>query len=105
MTETQVALLPELRKEAPLPDRLIALAVAENIDADKLGKLMELKLRWEADEARKAYIEAIQQFKATLPAISKSKHIQYATSTGGKVDYWYVPLDQACAILTDALRA
>lgn len=105
MTETQAMLLPEMSKTAPLPDRLIALAVAENIDADKLGKLMELKLRWEADEARKAYIAAIQQFKATLPAIAKTKHIQYATKSGDKVDYWHVELDQATAILTDALRA
>src|SRR4051812_35169511 len=103
MTETQAMLLPEMSKTAPLPDRLIALAVAENIDADKLGKLMELKLRWEADEARKAYIAAIQQFKATLPAIAKTKHIQYATKSGDKVDYWHVELDQATAILTDAL--
>lgn len=106
MTGIQEELMPGLvQKDSPLPERLIEMAIKQNLDADKLGKLMELKLTWEANEARKAYIEAIQQFKATLPAISKSKHISYATSTGGKVDYWYVPLDQACSILTDALHA
>jgi hypothetical protein len=102
---TQQALLPEVIERPSLQDRLMELALDPNTDADKLTKLLDAQLRWEANVARKAYIASIQQFKANLPEISKSKHIQYATSSGGQVDYWYAPLDAVCKILIPALKA
>ena len=37
------------------PMQMIAQAVAQGADIDKLQKLMDLQERWEANEARKAY--------------------------------------------------
>lgn len=105
-TAQQVPLLPEIANgKASLPERLIELALAQNIDADKLAKLMELKLTWDREEARKAYIAALQQFKANPPQINKTKHVQFPSSKGGDVDYWHAQLEDIVPLIGEALRA
>jgi hypothetical protein len=46
------------------PAALILQAVQSNTDLDKLKGLLELQERWEANEARKAYHQAMSDFKA-----------------------------------------
>jgi hypothetical protein len=55
------------------PTDLIRIAVEQNMDVEKLSKLMDLQERWEAGEARKAYFDAFAQFQALTPVIKKSK--------------------------------
>ena len=43
----------------PTPMDLLKLAMNQNADIGKLEKLMELQLRWEANEAKKAFISAM----------------------------------------------
>jgi hypothetical protein len=47
------------------------MAVSQGADLDKLEKLMALQERWEANEARKAYVVAMAAFKASPPLIIK----------------------------------
>ncbi|MCA9667403.1 MAG: ERF family protein [Myxococcales bacterium] len=72
---------------APSIDSLIALAVDKGADIDKLSKLLELKLQWEANEARKAYARAMAAFKANPPAIIKDKKVSFGTTS-----YWHATL-------------
>src|SRR5512146_1120012 len=88
----------------PTPMHLIELAVSKGADADQLAKLMDLQLRWEANEARKAYIAAIQRFKANPPDINKTKHVSFATSRGDKTEYDHAELDKITDIIGGALR-
>jgi hypothetical protein len=53
-----------------------------DVDLDKLAKLLELQERWEANEARKAYHEAMARFKAMPPDIGKDRHVKYTTQKG-----------------------
>ena len=64
------------------PAMLLSLAVEQGADLDRLEKLMNLKLQWEANEARKAYIEAMAEFKKNAPKINKDKHVRFATQKG-----------------------
>lgn len=55
------------------PDQMLSTAVQNNVDVERLGKLMELQERWEAKEAKKAYFDAFATFQAIVPTIKKSK--------------------------------
>lgn len=78
------------------PMDLIASAVAAGADIDKLQKLMDLQQRWEANEARKAYVAAIAQFKSNPPEIVKSKRV-YFESQKGVTDFKHATLADVCA--------
>lgn len=80
------------------PMELIQVAVNQNADIDKLEKLLGLQLRWEANEARKAYVVAMNAFKANAPKILKNKHVEF-----GQTKYDHATLDAACDALIPAL--
>lgn len=89
----------------PTPMHLIEMAVQKGADAQQLAILMDLQLKWEANEARKQFEAAFQQFKRNAPEILKTKHVSFPTSTGGRTDYWHAELDKITPIITDALLA
>lgn len=74
-------------------------------NADQLAKLLDVKLRYEADESRKQFEAAFERFKAEAPTIVKTKHVSFPTNSGGKTDYWHAELDKITDILTTSLRS
>lgn len=97
-----IALPPanESRAEAvTTPTDLLAMAVRQGADLDKLEKLMELKARWEADEARKAFTAAMTRFKAEPISIMKAKHVEFKTREGDVTSYNHAELSD----ITDAI--
>ena len=62
------------------PAHLLQLAVNQGADLDKLEKLMDLQERWEKNEARKAYVQAMSDFKASPPEITKDKHVEHGNT-------------------------
>ena len=62
--------------QAATPATLLAMAVQQGADLEKLEKLMELQQRWEANEARKAFNTAFAAFKADAVAIIKRTEIK-----------------------------
>lgn len=63
------------------PAQMLQVAVEQNADLDKLEKLMELQERWEANNARKAYVAAMSSFRRDCPPIQKTRkghNSQYA---------------------------
>ena len=73
------------------PAQIIEMAVAENADLDQLEKLLTLQERWEANEAKKAYHQAMANFKANPPQINKDKKVGYKTNAG-QVGYSHASL-------------
>ena len=55
------------------PAELIMAAVKADTDLDKLEKLLEIQMKWEGNEARKAYFKAIAAFKEESPKVTKDK--------------------------------
>lgn len=90
---------------APItPMDMLQMAVAQNADLDRLEKLMELQIRWEANEAKKAYIVAKATFKAEAPTIGKNKHVGFSAKNGGaKTDYDHATLDNVADTLSPIL--
>jgi len=64
-----------------MPMKLIEMAVQKGSDIEQLQKLMDMQERWEAREARKAYLDAFSEFQSNVPRITKNKeghNYQYA---------------------------
>lgn len=73
--------------EAPSSiDHLLEIAVTSG-NVDQLDKLLEVKLKFEADEARKAYSAAMTEVQSKLPTIIKDRENTQTNS-------WYATLDQ-----------
>lgn len=73
------------------PADLITLAIEKGSDLDKLEKVLTLHERWEANNARKAYHEAMTAFKANAPKILKDKEVSFGQ---GKAAYKHASLGQ-----------
>lgn len=73
-----------------------------NVDIDKLAKLLEVQERWEANEAKKAYVAAMTDFKLDPPKIIRDRHVKYQTSKGS-TDYRHASLENVTAVISAAL--
>lgn len=95
---TQELVLTSPEPKALTPVELLRMAVEQNADIDKLAKLMDLQERWERNEARKAYVVAMNAFKAAPPSIIKNKKVTFGTTT-----YSHATLDHVCDAVTKGL--
>lgn len=63
-----------ISKNAPsTPADLVRYAMSAGADIEKLERLYALQQRYEADQAKKAFMEAVAAFKANPPVITKDK--------------------------------
>lgn len=62
------------------PQAMMMAAIDKGMDLDKLEKFMILQERYEANQARKAYSQAMSDFKANPPEIEKDKDVSYGTT-------------------------
>src|SRR5262249_34954312 len=75
------------------PMQLIQVATEKGADVATLERLMDLQLRWEANEARKAYIGAKAAFYTDAPEIFKTKAVK-----AGQATYKHATLDKIVEI-------
>lgn len=79
--------------------RIVERAInSPDFDVNKLQALLDMRERWEANEARKAFVAAMNAFKANPPAISKNKHVHF-----GQTEYDHATLDHVTDTITQAL--
>jgi len=76
----------------PTPAALVMFALQQGTNVEQLEKLMGLQERWEANEARKAYVAAMSKFKAAMPRIFKDRKVDYSPKGGGRVKYAFAQL-------------
>lgn len=86
------------------PARMIELAFEKGA-VDQLDKLLALQERWEANEARKAFVRAMNEFNRNKPDVFKNKDVSYASknSPNGKTEYSHASLDHICEMLGESL--
>ncbi len=72
------------------------------MDLEKVEKMMDLQNKWEANQARKAYTQAMSDFKKNPPEIEKDRHVEFKTSTG-KTEYNHASLGNVTAKINTAL--
>ena len=75
-------------------------ATDEAFSVEKLEHLLAVKERWEKEEARKAYVAALADFKTNPPQIVKDKLVDFPTSKG-RTHYRHATLGQ----VADAVAA
>lgn len=93
---------PDLPSVAVTPMQMLAMAIERGADVGMLAKLMDLQERWEANEARKAFVAALSAFKASPPTIAKNKHVKFQTAKG-MTEYDHATLDQVASVIGAAL--
>ena len=64
------------------PGRLLELAVKQDLDVEKLERLMELQERWATQQAKVAYFSALAKFQAAVPSLAKDSAVDFTTSKG-----------------------
>jgi len=67
----------KVEQQSGVPSEMIQLAISKGADLDKLEKLLTLQERYEANQAKKAYHEAMAAFKANPPKIDKDQTVKY----------------------------
>ena len=71
-----------VKQKTQSPAEMINLAIEKGSNLDQLEKLLALKEKFEANEARKAFHKAMAEFKANPPDINKDKKVGYKTDKG-----------------------
>ena len=75
------------------PNDLLALAIQNNLDIDKLERLMIMQEKYQAKQAEKLYFEAFGKFQSIAPELVKNKSVSFPHREGdGKTEYKYQEL-------------
>jgi len=82
---------------------LVALAVQRGDDLKNITALMDLQERWEKNEARKAYVVAMNAFKKNPPTIFKDRHVYYKNRNGDVTEYDHSSLANVAATISEGL--
>lgn len=110
-TPTSVMVMPEgdgalQRLGPPQPENPLAILSAmirNGNDPATIAKMMDVAERWQANEARKAFVAAMCEFKNNPPKILKSKLVEYENAKGNMTRYHHADLADVCDIIGEAL--
>jgi hypothetical protein len=70
---------------------------------DQLEKFLELQMRWDAEQARRAFVAAMAAFKAEPIEIRKTKLVEFETNDGKKTSYRHAPLAEVVDAVVGAM--
>jgi|SRR5215831_9890778 len=111
MTDPAVSVAPEPAPEvavepvgvpSPLDSQaLLAKAIEHNVSVDTLERLLTLRERLRAEQARTAFFAALAAFQGECPIITKTKQITIRPQNGAAYSYKYAPLD----VIVEQVRA
>lgn len=106
MTKNQgdVVVMRDDTRVSVTPMDLLNMAIEKGADLAQLEKLMDLQDRYERNEARKAFVVALNTFKANPPTILKNKQVSFQTGKG-TTEYKHATLDNVSDIIGNALAA
>ena len=90
--ELQPAPQPPRLPAVVTPAQMLQIAIEKGADLEVMQRLMDLQDRWEANEARKAFVAAKAAFKAEPIKIAKNKRVRYSTGKGD-TEYDHATLD------------
>ena len=91
-----------IQNTALTPMDMVGRAVASGASIEVVEKLMALHERWEANQGRKAFDEAMAAAKAEIPVIFKSREVDF-TSPKGRTHYRYEDLAEIAKTINPIL--
>jgi hypothetical protein len=96
---------PVVLPDGSTPPELLRIALLQNADPGKITQLMDLRDRWLRDEAKKAYVVAMNAFKANPPLIIKNEIAKFEGKNGEIIEWEYSTLDHIHdAVLSELSR-
>lgn len=91
------------RQVAVTPDDLLSMAVQSGANMDMLERLMALKERADANNAHRAFVEAMAAFKAEPLDIFKRKTVEFTTRDGDTTRYQHAELSDVAEVVVPAM--
>lgn len=95
----------EVAQKETTPATVLDLAIEKGASLEQLEKFMELKIKWEEREAKKAYVKAMAEFKKDPPEILKTEKVEYARKDGRITNYNHAALDRVADAINKGLSA
>lgn len=92
-----------LAVRTPTPMQLMEMAIQRGTDAETMGKLLDLQLKYQANEARLAYVAAMHAFKKSVPIVLKTKLVSFKNKDNSLTEYKHAELDKASDIVAEEL--
>lgn len=87
---------------AMTPAEMLNHAVSTGAGIEIIDKLMTLQERWEANQARKAFDQAMAAVRAELPVIGKNREVDFTTSKG-RTNYRFEDLGEIARVVNPIL--
>lgn len=87
------------------PGDLLVHAMNNGASMEQLEKLLDLKMRHEANEARKMYVADMAEFKKNPPTILKDKAVGYTNKDGTFTGYKHATLGNVTNAIVEGLAA
>jgi hypothetical protein len=82
---------------------MIETMVSRGGDLSNLDRMLDLQIKWEANEARKAYVAAMAAFKAEPMEILKRKTVEFTTRDGDVTSYRHATLADVTDVVVPAM--
>ena len=89
---TEVVVPSTIEAQSSEPGAILALAVQQGADPAIIEKMMDLKERWEANEAKKLYVKALTAFKQECPPVLPKDGVVDFKAGQGRVQYRHATL-------------
>lgn len=99
---TDLVAADEGPRRDPGPSALIQAALDQKAPIETLERLYNLKVKYEQDEARKAYVKAMAEFKRNPPELLKTKLVRFRTDKG-VTEYNHADLGIITPVIIEAL--
>jgi len=90
-----------LKRDMPLaevtqgPLAMAMQAMRAGMSIADMRDMLNLQKEWEANEARKAFVDAMSEFKKNPPSILKDKHVAFSTAKG-MTSYDHATIGNVC---------
>ena len=102
--ETAVVVREQQPVVAVTPMAMLQIAVEKGASVEQLERLMALQERYEANEAKKEFVQAMTRFKDNPKVIEKNATVDF-TSPKGRTHYKHATLANVCDVIGPALSA
>lgn len=87
------------------PADIVLYAMQKGADIAQIEKFMDLQMKWEADQARKAFVADMAEFKKTPPEIVKDKLVGYKNKDGSVTGYMHATIGNVTEAIVAGLAA
>jgi len=91
-------MLEKVEKVESNPSNFLELAIKQGLSIEHLERLMGLQERWQANQSRMAFLNAMAAFQSGCPILEKTKKVAF-----GNTKYSYAPLGEIAQTLKTVL--